>query len=450
MHYLKLSSNRLWIIAAVGLCLVPACVFGAGQTLVSCLESGKKSFAAKKYLQAQNTFTRCLKIAPDNVDAHLSLAGVLLTQEDLSGAEKQFYAALRNMARTSPYWSYTYSMLGDIALKRQQNDDALNMYSKSLEYNAANVNSLVGKGVILEYQGDKQGAAGYYRSALAVEPLNLIARKRLISLEPDYFTDAEMLTALKQRYAVDPNAQELTEENRELFTKIHSAEQRGGLDYLKNKYTRIPQGYVATLNKDTDFARDILTLDGHNALEKSIGQDAIAVFQKAGVPVKDVFDLRDMKGEKIFTPQSTLTASGFAVYTEALKGRKTFLLPKEDVPPTEEFLTQVASRVKQLQDAGYVEITRSELKMIENQTKCSEKTLVTKLGVYILNVTKNERRYFILARQTADPKKGVPYYYLMAARAKRNPKIKVPSNSLVESYAFYGYTVCLDDGDLLE
>ena len=88
--------------------------------------------------------------------------------------------------------------------------------------------------------------------------------------------------------------------------------------------------------------------------------------------------------------------------------------------------------------------------MIENQTKCSEKTLVTKLGVYILNVTKNERRYFILARQTADPKKGVPYYYLMAARAKRNPKIKVPSNSLVESYAFYGYTVCLDDGDLLE
>ena len=450
MHYSKLFFNRIWAFLAVGLCMAPEGVWGAGQPLVSCLESGKNYFAAKKYSQAKNTFTRCLKIDPNSVDAHLSLAGVLLTQEDLDGAEKQFYAALRNMPRTSPYWSYSYSMLGDIALKRQQNDDALKMYSKSLEYNAANVNSLVGKGVILEYQGDKQGAAGYYRSALAVEPLNLIARKRLISLEPEYLTDAEMLTALKQRYAVDPNAQELTEENRELFAKIHSAEQRGGLEYLKNKYTRIPQGYVATLNKDTDFARDILTLDGYNALEKSIGQDAIAVFQKAGVPVKDVFDLRDMKGEKVFTPQSTLTASGFTVYTEALKGRKTFLLPQEDVPPTQEFLTQVASRVKQLQDAGYVEITRSELKMIENQTKCSEKTLVTKLGVYILNVTKNERRYFILARQTADPKKGVPYYYLMAARAKRNPKIKVPSNSLVESYAFYGYTVCLDDGDLLE
>ena len=450
MHYSKLSADCFLALLTACLCAAPAYAAGGKQTVASCLESGKQAFAAKSYLQAQDTFTRCLKLDPDNVDAHLSLAGVLLTQDDLDGAEKHFNAALRNMTRTSPYFSYTYSMLGDIALKRQQNDTALKMYTKSLEYNAANVNSLVGKGVIVEYQGDKQGAAEYYRSALAVEPLNLIARKRLISLEPYYLTDDEILTALKQRYAVKPDATELTEDDRKLFEKIHSAEERGGLDYLKNKYQRVPAEYIVTINKDTDFARDMLTLDGYNALDKSIGQDAIAVFQKVGVPIRDVFDLRDMKGEKIFTPQSTLTPSGFYVYTEALKGRKAFLLSKEDVPPTQAFLAQVAERVKQLKDAGYVEITRSDLKMIQNQTKCSEETLVTKLGVYVLNVTKNDRRYFVLARKTADPKKGVPYYYLMASRAKRNPNIKVPSNSLVESYAFYGYTVCLDDGDLLE
>ena len=450
MRYLKLSSNRVLVVLTACLCAAPVWAAGGKQTVASCLESGKKAFAAKSYLQAQDTFTRCLKLDPNNVDAHLSLAGVLLTQDDLDGAEKHFNAALRQMKRTSPYWSYTYSMLGDIALKRQQNDTALTMYTKSLEYNAANVNSLVGKGVITEYQGDKQGAAEYYRSALAVEPLNLIARKRLINLEPDYLTDDEILTALKQRYAVEPNATELTDENRTLFAKIHQAEQRGGLGYLKNKYPRVPQEYVVTLNKDTDFARDMLTLDGYNALNKSIGQDAIAVFQKLGVPIKDVFYLRNMKGEKIFTPQSTLTDSGFYVYTEALQGRKAFLLPNEDVPPSQAFLAQVASRIQQLKNAGYVEISRSDFKMIQNQTKCSENTLVTKLGVYVLNVTKNDRRYFVLARQTADPKKGVPYYYLMASRAKRNPNIKVPSNSLVESYAFYGYTICLEDGDLLE
>ncbi len=433
-------------------CLAGGAVYAAQpkQTVSQCLESGKKAFEAKDYTQAKTTFTRCLKLAPNNVDVRLSLAGVLLTQDDLKGAEQQFSAALKNMKRTSPYWSYTYSMLGDIALKQQQNDKALQMYSKSLEYNAANVNSLVGKGVIVEYQGDKQGAAEYYRSALAVEPLNLIARKRLINLEPDYLTDEEMLAALKQRYAVAPDATELTEADRTLFTQIHLAEQRRGIDYLKNKYTRVPKDYIVTINKDTSFEREMLTLEGYKALQKSIGQDAIAVFQKAGVPIKDVFDLRDMQGAKIFTPESTLTESGYYVYTEALQNRKAFLLPDESVPPTQAFLAQVAERERQLKEAGYVEITYSEYKMIQNQTKCSDETLRNKLGVYVLPMTNKDRRYFVLARQTADPKKGVPYYYLMASRAKRNPKIKVPSNSLVESYMFYGYTVCLDDGDLLE
>ena len=107
-------------------------------------------------------------------------------------------------------------------------------------------------------------------------------------------------------------------------------------------------------------------------------------------------------------------------------------------------------REKELKEAGYIEISRSEFKMIETQTRCSEDTLRDKLGVYVLPITKNTRRYFVFARTPKDPLKGVPYYYLMAAHAKRNPKIKVPRNSLIESYALYGYTVCLDDGNLLQ
>ena len=136
------------------------------------------------YEQAVHTFTHCLTLDPNNVDAHLSLAGALLTQNDLSGAKAHFETALKNMPRTSPYWSYTYSMLGDIALKQRDANQAFSFYSKSLEYNTANVNSLIGKGVILETRGNYQGAAEAYTSALAVEPLNVIARQRLINLEP--------------------------------------------------------------------------------------------------------------------------------------------------------------------------------------------------------------------------------------------------------------------------
>lgn len=444
MHYLKIYKTSVLTL----MCVSAAAALYAGDW-DDCMEQGKKQFAARNYLAAQDTFTRCMKLDPNQLDAELSLAGVLLTQEDLNGAEKHFRAALNKMKRNSPYLSYTYSMLGDISLKRQKYDEALKLYNQSLVYNAANVNSLVGKGVIMEYQGDKLGASDAYRSALAVEPLNLVARKRLINLEPYYLTDAEMLDALKQRYAVAPDKKELDEKDRVLFSQIHRAEQLQGVAYLKSKHSRLPPGYVVELYRDSEFSREVLTLAGYKALQKQLGQDAIEAFQKAGVPVRDVFELRDMRGNKIFNQDSTLTDSGFYVFSEALNRRKAFLLPNEVVPPTKEHLKKIAQRVQELQRAGYIEISLSDLKNIENQTKCSLDTLRGKMGVYVLPVTKKHLRYFILTRSN-DDKKTVPYYYFMSALARRNPRVKVPQNALVDMYKLYDYSVCSDDGALWE
>ncbi len=419
----------------------------AAQTLAQCLEQGKAQYDAQNYNAAAGTFSACVKMDTSSVDAHLSLAGVLLTQEDLKGAQTQFEEALQHMQRNSPYWSYTYSMLGDIALKQKENKKALSLYGKSLTYNAANVNSLIGKGVILEAQGDKQGAAESYTAALAVEPLNVIARKRLISLEPDYMTDEEILTALKQRYAVKPEQKELTEKNRALFEKIHWAEEHKGVDYLKNKYGKNTQDFVVTLNQGTDFARDLLTLNGYNTLQKSIGQDAVTVFQRMNIPIQEVFALRNKEGKPVFTKESTLTDEGYVVYTHALAGKKEFLLPNQAVPPTPAQVQKANQRAKNLLGKGYAEITRSELKMVETQTLCSEDTLKDKLGVVYLPVTKERHRYFVTVKDASELK-NVPYFYVMQARHKRNPKVEVPKNELVEYYKFYGYTICLSDGNL--
>ncbi len=424
-----------------------AAAYAAPQTLAACLDEGKLQYTNTHYKEALTTFNRCLALDPNNVDAHLSVAGVLLTQDDLAGAKTHFETALKNMPRTSPYWSYTYSMLGDISLKQRDAKQALTFYSKSLEYNAANVNSLIGKGVILENQGNYQGAAEAYISALAVEPLNVIARQRLISLEPEYLTDDEILTALKQRYAVKPEQTELTQANRDLFTKIHRAEQRRGVDYLKNKYGKNAEGYIITLNKGTDFAREILTLNGYNALQKSMGQDAVAAFRRLGIPVQQVFELRDLQGAPVFTKNSTLTEEGFAVYTQALAGKKAFLRPGQMVPLTQAEKQKLNARAKQLTQKGYTEISRPELKLLETQTLCSEDTLKNKLGVYYFPIGQKHYRYFVRTTDN-DPLKTVPYYYVMQARHKRNPKVEVPKNELVEYYKFYGYTICLSDGNL--
>lgn len=445
-----MRGKTLFLLSLSVLCLMAISQCFAAEGVVSCVERGKKLFASKNYSQAKTVFSQCLKEDPENVEILLSLAGVELTLENLDEAENYFQTALQKMNRTSPYISYTYSMLGDISLKKQKNKEALDYYTKSLESNAANVNSLVGKGVITEYQGDKDGAAEFYRAALAVEPLNLIARQRLINLEPDYFTDEEILTALKQRYAIAPDAKELTEEQRQLFADIHSAEQRKGVEYLKNKYVKVPAEYIVTLNKGTEFERDILTLEGYNALSKHIGQDAISVFQRVGVPIQSVFSLRNMKGEKIFKEDSTLTKSGFFVYTEALQNRKAFLLPQEAIPPTPAKLERIARQIDALKAKGYIQISLAEKKKIEKETFCSEETLREELGLTIIPVNKNKRYYLVAPDNPTDAKKSVSYYYVMKNRAKKNPSLKVPRNTFVESLTFYNYTVCLEsDGKTL-
>ena len=101
-------------------------------------------------------------------------------------------------------------------------------------------------------------------------------------------------------------------QDRDLFVKIHDAEQRGGIDYLKSKYKTLPSDYVVTLFKDTGFAREVLTVSGDTMpCANRWGRTRWACFKKRGVPVKDVFDLRDNKGQKIFLPDSNADRQRF-------------------------------------------------------------------------------------------------------------------------------------------
>jgi len=419
------------------------------QDIDACMDKGRNAFVEQDYAKAVTIFEDCQKINPNNEEVLLSLAGIYMTQENLDDAEKYFNAALLVMPRTSPYWSYTYSMLGDIAYKRKKLNQALAMYDKSLEYNPANVNSLVGRGLVLEYDGDRSKAAESYQSASAVEPLNFIARNRLISLEPDYLTDDQILLALKQRYAVSPEEKELTEEQRNLFARIHQAEQRRGVDYLKNRRVKDYSEQVVTINKNTNFSRDMLTLSGYNNLEKSVGQDAVNTFQSIGIPLQDVFELRDLTGVKIFTKESTLTESGFLAYVEALKGRKLYLLPKEEIPPTSTVRKKINNTIDNLRKSGYTEISSAEMKYIESETKCSRRTLQTKLGLVIVPITKKKSRYFVFNGDAAkDALIGGAYYYTMLYRSQKNPRIQVPKNSKIESSRAWSYTLCVDNGQL--
>ena len=86
MHYLKLYSS---VLLAGGL-LTGGVVRVSAQTLSACLETGKMQYTQKQFPQARSTFEKCLEMDEENVEAHLSLAGVLCTQEQLPDAKIHF------------------------------------------------------------------------------------------------------------------------------------------------------------------------------------------------------------------------------------------------------------------------------------------------------------------------------------------------------------------------
>ena len=180
MHYVKLLFFSS-LLCGGGL------LWAQQEKLDACLNQGKREFSLERYEEAEDTFTRCLAFDPHNEESLLSLGGIYLTQDDLIPARGYFLSALKHMKRTSPYLSYTYSMLGDISLKQNKPKEALAYYNRSLVFNEAYINSLVGKGVITEALGDQKSAAEIYQTALAVEPLNVVARQHLVALEPAYF-----------------------------------------------------------------------------------------------------------------------------------------------------------------------------------------------------------------------------------------------------------------------
>lgn len=79
---MRCSKHFLCNITAVLLLGLP-CAFAATPAKVAaCLEQGKKQFAEQDYPAAKDSFSQCVRMAPTNADAYLSLAGTLLTLDE--------------------------------------------------------------------------------------------------------------------------------------------------------------------------------------------------------------------------------------------------------------------------------------------------------------------------------------------------------------------------------
>ena len=372
----------------------------------ACLETSRKFFNSKDYIAAQHALEKCSKKEQATPNVQISMGGIKFLLAKYNEAEKHFNSALKSLPKNSPYFAYVYSSLGDIAVQKKQINKANEYYQKSLKYQPEDINALVGYGYTLEKTGKKDVAAKYYKQALNIDFSNIKARQGLIRLEPDCLSDKEKLDALKDRNIIAPEAETYTDEDITTLRKILEAERGSSIDYLTLKFgALLPEGSVFERNPNTFYARKMLTLSGYKLLIDNLSSEAKDFFSSKGVIVSNLFSLTDFNGKPIFDENGLLTEEGLIVYNRSLKGKKAYLLPGEKAPAIKEKENEL---VKQYIAQGYSEVTRLEFQYVEDETQCSEETLVKKLKCRTLGDGR-DKRYFVLSSEDTGLPFSIPY-----------------------------------------
>ena len=416
------------------------------QDIQKCLNKGKEFFEQKEYAYAQQTLETCLKTAPDNTDILVSLGGICMKQNNFNQALLYFKEALKNMNKQSPYVAYVYARMGDCYTHNKDFAKAAVYYEASLKFEPANINSLVGKGVCEEQAGNYLSAADYFKRALAVDFTNIVARRRLIALEPQILSPEEILSTMKERNILDPQAEYYSEEDLLLLKKMLKAEKDRAIKYLREKYDdKIPSGLIVERYPGKIYARKMLSYSGYKDLIFLLSQDAIDFFIKQGVYKSEILKLRDFNGNNIFNEKGLLTDEGLTAYNLSLNGQKAYLLPSEPLPAG---VKKADMLVKQLVSQGYEEISLSEYAYLMENTRCNESTLVNNLGMKIVPVSKEKRRFLIVTPPNISKLKETPYYIVQEKRRRKETSSGVPVYATTFGTGAQKAYLCNEDGTL--
>lgn len=414
-----------------------------------CLSRGQELFNEKEYILAEDVLKECLKQKYNDSDTLISIAGVQMILGKFNEAEYHFKTAAKGLPSNSPYIAYINSRLGDLAMRKASLKEAAFFYDAALKAEPANINALVGKGITEEKAGRTASAVSYFKKALAVDFTNVVARERLIAMEPDILSQEEILDTMKERNIVDPATEEFTKEDEDLLKKIIVAEKDNGIEYLSSKFAgNIPPGLVVERDSGKIYVRKMLTLTGYKELIVQLSRDAKQMFLSKNISPGDIFKLKDFDLKPVFDSSGNLTDEGLVVYTKALRDVKAYLLPGERLASTQREIDALAAKYKK---QGYNEVSSAEFLHIQQETQCNEGTLVNYLKVKIVEIDAKHRRVFVLAAPDTPEPFNIPW---LAALDYRRTLKEVKQQKAVESKGAFGLgggvqtKLCKKDGSL--
>ncbi|MDZ4716846.1 MAG: tetratricopeptide repeat protein [Roseiflexaceae bacterium] len=128
---------------------------------------GERMLTAKQYDLALLAFERAVKNSPQDAEAQHGVARANLRLGRLEGAQS---AAQQALDLRGGNYAEALIDLGDIALARNQPDEARDRYNAAIQNNPSLLDAYVGLGRAVASKGDWAVAVGHFRNAVAVKP----------------------------------------------------------------------------------------------------------------------------------------------------------------------------------------------------------------------------------------------------------------------------------------
>jgi putative PEP-CTERM system TPR-repeat lipoprotein len=131
--------------------------------------------------KAEETARRLTTLSPGKAQSYLPLAAILEYRKDRPGAE----AVLAKCVDLEPANPQFGVLLGEFQLRGRELDKAKTSFQKVLDYAPTNAQALTGKGMTVQLQGDKDGAARLYLQAVQAQHDHVPALNNLAMLWAD-------------------------------------------------------------------------------------------------------------------------------------------------------------------------------------------------------------------------------------------------------------------------
>lgn len=131
--------------------------------------------------KAEETARRLISMSPGKPQSYLPLAAILEFRKDRPGAE----ALLAKCVDLEPENPLLGVLLGEFQLRGRELDKALASFQRVLEYAPTNAQALTGKGLGMQLNGDKDGAARLFLQAVQAQHDHVPALNNLAMLWAD-------------------------------------------------------------------------------------------------------------------------------------------------------------------------------------------------------------------------------------------------------------------------